>query len=173
MVTDFSGQMDYCEVQSLFDTIMPAGEFRCYWKSHYLSQLNDEAIGAILSGVASTPSPNSLSSIWNFGGATADVAADATAFGDRSMPYMFSLDSTWSDAADDATNIQWTRVFWDRMKVHSDKGRMYLNFPGQGEEGQKTMADTFGKNYVRLRQIKRKYDPENVFRFNQNITTSS
>ena len=115
------------------------------------------------------PSPNSLSSIWNFGGATAQVAPEATAFGDRSMPWMFSIDSVWKDAKDDETNIGWTRDLWKRMQPHSHNGRMYLNFPGQGEEGEKLLQDTFGDNYQRLREIKAKYDPGNRFRFNQNI----
>ena len=169
LVTDFSGQIEYCELQKLFDTLMPAGDFRCYWKSHYLNGLSDEVIDMIVQGNAQPPSPNTLSSIWNFGGATADVAADATAFGDRSMPYMFSIDSVWSDAADDDANIDWTRSFWQRMRAHSQHGRMYLNFPGQGEEGEKMLEDTFGANYPRLCEIKRNYDPDNRFRFNQNL----
>jgi hypothetical protein len=169
LVTDFSYRANYCEIQQLFDTLMPAGDFRCYWKSHYLSGLSDDVIDEILEGIATIPSPNSLSSIWNFGGATAQVAADATAFGDRSMPWMFSLDSVWKNAQDDETNIGWTRDFWQRMQRHSHKGRMYLNFPGQGEEGEKLLRDTFGDNYQRLREIKAKYDPDNRFRFNQNI----
>ena len=169
LVTDFSGQMDYCEVQTLFDELMPKGEFRSYWKSHYLSGLSDDVIETILDGFKTVPSPNTLSSIWNFGGATAEVASDATAFGDRSMSYMFSMDSVWSDEEKDEKNIKWTRDFWERMKTYSDKGRMYLNFPGQGEEGAKLLEDTFGDNYARLRSIKKKYDPNNLFRFNQNI----
>lgn len=169
MAADFSGQMDYCDVQTLFDTLMPAGEYRCYWKSHYLSGLPDEAIDAILQEFQNTPSPNTLSSIWNFGGATADVPADATAFGDRSMPYMLSIDSVWRDKSDDNQNIIWTRDFWDHMKTYSQDGRMYLNFPGQGEEGAKMLEATFGENYTRLRAIKKQYDPDNLFRFNQNI----
>lgn len=173
LVTDFSGQIEYCELQKLFDTLMPFGEYRCYWKSHYINGLSDQVIDLILEGNAAPPSPNTLSSIWNFGGATARVAADATAFGDRSMPYMFSIDSVWSEPADDDANINWTRDFWGRMKPHSQQGRMYLNFPGLGEEGEKVLEDTFGANYSRLREIKRKYDPENRFQFNQNIRPSS
>ena len=108
----------------------------------------------------------------NFGGATARVPADATAFGDRSMPYMFSIDSVWSEAKDDDANINWTRDFWKRMQAHSDHGRMYLNFLSpdeEGEEGEKLLEDTFGANYGRLGAIKQKYDPQNRFRFNQNI----
>jgi FAD/FMN-containing dehydrogenase len=168
-VTDFSAQMTYCDVQKLFDTIVPFGQHRCYWKSHYLSGLTDEVIEQILSENMAPPSPNTLSSIWNFGGATARVAADATAFGDRSMPFMLSIDSIWRDAADDEANITWTRDLWRRMQPHSQHGRMYLNFPGQGEEGERLLRDSFGANYARLRDIKQKYDPDNVFRFNPNI----
>ena len=173
LASDFSGQMDYCELQQLYDTLMPAGDYRNYWKSHYLDGLSDEVIDKIIEGNMSSPSPNTLSSIWNFGGATAKVAADATAFGDRSMPYMLSIDSVWSDPADDDANIDWTRDFWERMRAHSYHGRMYLNFPGQGEEGDKILEDTFGDNYSRLREIKRKYDPDNRFRFNQNLKPAS
>ena len=169
-VTDFSGRMNYCELQKMFDTLMPFGEYRCYWKSHYLNALSDEVIDAILQGNAEPPSANTLSSIWNFGGATADVAANATAFGDRSMPYMFSIDSVWPEASGDEENITWTRNFWQQMRPWSDRGRMYLNFPGMGEEGDQLLKDTFGDNYARLREIKQKYDPDNRFRFNQNIT---
>jgi len=170
LVTDFSCRADYCEIQKLFDTLMPAGQFRCYWKSLYLDRLTNEVIDDILDGIGSVPSPNSLSSIWNFGGATARVAADATAFGDRSMPWMYSIDSVWEGAENDETNIRWTRDLWERMQRYSDHGRMYLNFPGQGEEGDKLLQDTFGaENFRRLREIKAKYDPDNRFRFNQNI----
>ena len=169
MVTDFSGRMDYCELQKLFDELMPAGQYRSYWKSHYLSELSDRTIDDIIDGVATVSSPNTLSSIWNFGGATSQVPADATAFGDRSMPWMYSIDSVWEGAENDAANIGWTRDFWGRMQRYSHNGRMYLNFPGQGEEGDKLLQDTFGDNYGRLREIKAKYDPDNRFRFNQNI----
>jgi FAD/FMN-containing dehydrogenase len=170
LVTDFSSRMDYREIQQLFDALMPAGQFRCYWKSHYLKGLSDDVIDDILEGVATVPSPNSLSSIWNFGGATAQVAADATAFGDRSMPWMYSIDSVWEESENDEINISWTRDFWGQMQRHSYNGRMYLNFPGHGEEGDKLLEDTFGSdNFRKLREIKAKYDPGNRFRFNQNI----
>src|SRR6185503_6976659 len=105
---------------------------RAYWKSHYLSGLGDAAIDTILAGNASPPSPNTLSSIWNFGGATARVGTADTAFGDRSMPYMFSIDSIWTAREDDEANIAWTRDFWQRARPYSHGGRIYLNFPGLG-----------------------------------------
>ena len=168
-VVDLSGQMSYCDLQKLFDTQTPFGERRCYWKSHYLSGLPDATVDAIVQSNAAPPSPFTLSSIWNFGGAIVRVPADATAFGDRSMPYMLSIDSVWSEAMDDVTNIAWTRDFWKRMQPYAKQGRMYLNFPGLGEEGERLLRDTFGDNYGRLQAIKQKYDPGNIFRFNPNV----
>jgi FAD/FMN-containing dehydrogenase len=170
LVTDFSGRMGYCEMQQLFDTVIPFGQHRCYWKSRYLSGLPDDAIDRILEGNVRPPSPTTLSSIWNFGGATARVGAGETAFGDRSMPWMFSIDSIWSSPEDDEANVAWTRDFWQRMEPHSHEGRIYLNFPGLGEEGEELVRRTYGDNFGRLRAIKRRYDPGNVFRFNQNIS---
>lgn len=172
-VLDFTGQIEYCELQKLFDAVIPFGAHRCYWKCLYLDGLGDEVIDEIVEGNAAPPSPNTLSSIWNFGGATAKVPADATAFGDRSMPYMYSIDSIWTDPGDDDANIAWTRDFWNRMERHSQNGRMYLNFPGMGEEGTGLLRNTFGPNYERLAAIKREYDPGNLFRFNQNIDPES
>jgi FAD/FMN-containing dehydrogenase len=169
MVTDFSGQMPYCDVQKLFDPLYPAGEFRCYWKSHLLSQLSDEAIDEAIENAAASPSDKSISSLWNFGGATAAVPAEATAFGDRSFGWMYSLDSVWRDAADDEKVIGWTRSAWNRARKHSHEGRLYLNFAGQDADSDELTRSAFGRHYGRLAHIKKRYDPGNMFRFNQNI----
>ncbi|MCH9663118.1 MAG: BBE domain-containing protein, partial [Gammaproteobacteria bacterium] len=109
------------------------------------------------------------SSLWNFGGATAKVAAEATAFGDRSMGWMYSLDGVWSDPADDDVNMAWSRNGWNSAERFGHHGRAYLNFAGHGEDGTDLTRASFGGNYQRLVSIKTKYDPENRFRFNQNI----
>jgi FAD/FMN-containing dehydrogenase len=168
-VADFSGQMKYCEIQKLFDALFPSGEFRCYWKSHLFSNLTDEAIEEAIENASSSPSDKSISSFWNFGGATAAVAAGATAFGDRSFGWMYSLDSVWRDPVDDEKIISWTRLAWSRARKHAHEGRLYLNFAGQDNDSDALTRDAFGKNYVRLALIKRRYDPKNMFRFNQNI----
>ncbi|QCB44591.1 FAD-binding oxidoreductase [Hydrogenophaga sp. PAMC20947] len=169
MVADFSGQMPYSEVQKLFDALFPAGEFRCYWKSHLLSKLTDQAIEEAIENAAASPSDQSISSFWNFGGATAAVPADATAFGDRSFGWMYSLDSVWRDPKDDEKVIGWTRSAWSRARKHAHHGRLYLNFAGQDADSDELTRDAFGQNYVRLAHIKNRYDPGNMFRFNQNI----
>ena len=75
------------------------------------------------------------------------------------MPYMLSIDSVWEAPEDDEANIAWTRAFWERMKPHSDRGRIYLNFPGLGEEGEELVRRSYGANFARLGEVKRKYDP--------------
>ncbi len=169
LVTDFSGRMNYVDLQQLFDTLMPAGEYRCYWKARYLTELPDDMIDLAIKNAASAPSDNSISSLWNFGGATASVGTDETAFGDRSMGWMYSLDGVWANSADDKANIAWSRDGWSSASPFGDRDRVYLNFPGRGEEGENMVRASYGTNYPRLVEIKTKYDPENRFRFNQNI----
>ena len=169
---DFSGQMTYCAIQSAYDALFPKGRDRCYWKSTYLKSLDEAVIRDYTAHVAKRPSEKTIASIWQFGGAVQKVAADATAFGDRSMPYMLSFDAVWTNAADDKANMDWVRESWTDMQRHST-GRMYLNFPGLGE-GANLVRDAFGAEaYAKLQKVKRKYDPENIFQMNQNITPSA
>lgn len=173
LATDFSGRMNYVEVQQLFDSLMPFGDYRCYWKARYLVDLPDAMIDLAMQNAEAAPSDNSLSSIWNFGGATAAVEPDATAFGDRSMGWMYSLDGVWADPADDDANIAWSRNGFALAEPFAQAGRAYLNFPGHGEDGEALTRGSFGNNYQRLAAIKAKYDPDNLFRFNQNILPAS
>jgi FAD/FMN-containing dehydrogenase len=167
-LVDFSGRMPYRTIQALYDGLFPKGRDRCYWKSTYLSRLDDEVIGEITARMAKRPSEMTFASIWKFGGFVQRVAADATAFGDRSMPFMLSLDAIWPGADDDDANIGWVRGFWQDMQRYST-GRLYLNFPGHGE-GANLVRDAFGAEvYARLAKIKHRYDPDNLFRLNQNI----
>lgn len=165
---DFSGRMPYAVIQTLYDGLFPKGRDRCYWKSIYLKALDEQIIGDITAGLAKRPSEMTFASIWKFGGAMQRVEAGATAFGDRSMPFMLSLDAIWGHSENDEANIAWVREMWSDMQRHST-GRMYLNFPGFGE-GDTLVRDAFGSDtYERLQAVKRKYDPKNAFRMNQNI----
>lgn len=169
-LADFSGRMTYCDAQRMFDPLFPKGEFRCYWKSHFMTELTDGMIEEGLRNAIENPSERSISSFWNFGGATARVPADATAFGDRSFGWMYSLDSVWERPEDDAQIRGWTRAAWDRFRRHAHQGRLYLNFAGQDEDSPSLTQAAFGRNYARLARIKAEWDPQNMFRFNQNIT---
>jgi FAD/FMN-containing dehydrogenase len=167
-VIDFSDKLPYCVIQSIYDDLFPKGRDRSYFKSLYLTGLDDGVIEDIVTPMDARPSEMTFTSIWHFGGAVARVAPNATAFGDHSMPYMLSIDAVWSKAEDDAANIAWSRSFWSDMQRHSD-GRLYLNFAGHGEDPGLVRAAAGAETYARLVAIKRKYDPTNFFRVNQNI----
>ena len=171
-LVDFSETLPYLAIQSLYDALFPKGRDRCYWKSLYLNSLDDTVIAAVLSEIDICPSNMTFVSIWRLGGAVARVTPSATAFGDRSMPWMLSIDGIWSDSADDESNIGWVRSFWSAMRAYGT-GRLYLNFPGSGEDGDDVVRSAFGENYERLQILKRHYDPGNLFRMNQNILSAS
>ena len=165
---DMSAVSPFVEIQSAFDEFFPAHIQRYYWKSLNLAELSDSAIDAIVEHVVERPSPKTLVIIRHLGGAMGRVAADATAFGNRSANFNLSLDSTWVSPDADEANIAWTRVAWDALNQFSDGG-VYLNFPGFQEEGEELMRRQFGKNYERLAAIKKRHDPTNFFSLNQNI----
>lgn len=168
-ILDFSGRMNYCDVQQMYDPMFPKGAHRAYFKSVYLNGLDDAMIDEIAARAPACPSDQTLCSVWYLGAATSRVADDATAFGPRDMQYMLSIDSIWEDPADDETNLGWSRTFWADMKHHSN-GRAYLNFAGLGEEGEDLVRTSYGaSNYERLSALKTKYDPTNLFKLNQNI----
>jgi len=170
---DLSGRMPYCSVQRLYDGLFPKGVHRAYFKSVYLNGLDDRMIEEIAPRATDRPSDLTLCSVWYLGGAVGRVSGNATAFGDRNMKYMLSIDSIWKDSADDERNLSWSRRFWNDMKHHSN-GRAYLNFAGFGEEGEALVRSSYGAgNYDRLVALKTKYDPTNLFRLNQNIKPSA
>jgi FAD/FMN-containing dehydrogenase len=165
---DLSARMPYRAIQSLYDPLFPKGRDRSYFRSLYLPSLDERAIGDIVAGLAARPSEMTFSSIWYFGDVVRRVAADATAFGDRSQPWLFSIDAIWSKRDEDAANIAWVRRLWSTMRPYSN-GRLYLNFLSANDDAN-VMRDGVGReNYEKLAKVKTKYDPTNFFRLNQNI----
>ena len=122
-----------------------------------------------MSGLTERPSKMTYSSVWYFNETVRNVSAEATAFGDRSQPWLFSIDAIWSKQEEDDANIAWVRRLWTTMRPHSN-GRFYANFfTGQDGEGQVIRDGIGAATHDRLVQVKRKYDPTNFFRLNQNI----
>jgi FAD/FMN-containing dehydrogenase len=167
-ILDLSATKAYLEMQSELDAYFPAG-LRYYWKALYLDGLGDAAIDATVDWSLRRPSERTLMVIRHCGGAMSRVGAEETAFGDRSSEWMLSIDSTWDDPADDERNIAWTRDFWDDAHRFSQQGKTYFNFPGFLEEGESAVRASYGANHARLARIKARYDPDNLFRLNQNI----
>lgn len=167
-VLDLSDVMPFTAVQQAYDPFFPSGELLHYWKSIYLDRMDDEVIDAISKWAEERPGPRILMSTRPMGGAVSRVPADATAIGDRSAPFLLSIDSMWENPDESERNIAWTRACWADMKRFSN-GAVYFNFPGFLEEGEELLRTSFGANYERLARIKAKYDPDNFFRLNQNI----
>jgi FAD/FMN-containing dehydrogenase len=164
---DMSARASYLEFQSSLDPFFPAG-VRRYWKALYLDGFSDAAIETTVDWSERRPSGDTLVIVRHCGGAMARVGAEETAFGDRSSEWMLSIDSSWQDPADDERNVAYTRAFWNATVPFSD-GKTYFNFPGLFEEGDAAVRSSYGANHDRLTRIKAAYDPENVFRLNQNI----
>ncbi|MGD8729650.1 MAG: FAD-binding oxidoreductase [Gemmatimonadota bacterium] len=164
---DLSGTLPYVALQRMFDPFFPAGTLQYYWKSMYLADLGDDAVHTVAEHVASRPSPMSMAGIWTLGGALGRVDASATAAGARDAPYLLEILANWSDPAEAEANIQWARGFFDAMEPHGT-GKTNLNFPGFGDDDDFGRA-AFGNQMARLAGIKRRYDPMNLFRLNQNI----
>lgn len=163
---DLVQPMPYVAVQQLIDGGNPDG-LRNYWTADFLAELPDEAVETVCEYHLAKPSPHSQIILIPGGGAIARVPDDAMAFGHRTAPFNIHILSLWADAADDATNIEWTREFGRAMKPYAT-GRAYLNFIG--EEGEDRVRAAFGpETYERLQELKDRYDPTNLFRLNQNI----
>lgn len=168
-ILDLSGQLPYAGVQAAFDPLFVKGERRNYWKSLYLNRIDENAIERIVARAHNRPHSWALIALWHLGGAMNRVAPSETALGVRNASYLCSYDTSWTDRADDAQAIAWTREAWAELQDYSN-GAAYLNFPGQGEEGEALLRASYGSdNYDRLVEIKTKYDPTNMFRMNQNI----
>jgi len=168
-ILDLSGQLPFTGVQTAFDPLFVKGERLNYWKSLYLDRMDGKGIDRIVARAHDRPNPWSLIALWHLGGAMNRVAPSETALGVRNASYLYSLDTSWTDHSDDARAIAWTRGAWAEMRDYSN-GATYLNFPGQGEEGEALLRASYGGgNYDRLVEIKTKYDPTNMFRLNQNI----
>jgi FAD/FMN-containing dehydrogenase len=151
----------------MFDADYPDG-LRYYWKSLNLQTIDEKAIERIAHHASQQPSPFSTTDLWHVGGAVTRVSPDESAFHGRQASFLLNPEANWVDAKDDDVNISWARDFVDDMEPFSD-GSRYLNFPGFQEEGDEMMRKSFGDKYARLQELKQRYDPNNVFKLNQNI----
>jgi FAD/FMN-containing dehydrogenase len=156
---DGSETMPFAYVQRAFDEDYPQGR-RYYWRSSYLKDLSQDAIAKLADLGSRRPSPLTSLDIWVLGGAIGDVGQSDTPIAHRHAPFMIGIESNWTDPADDAANIAWAREVQAAMAPFSTGGS-YLNFEDPGDQNR--VAAAYGPNYERLQQIKRTYDPDNVF----------
>jgi FAD/FMN-containing dehydrogenase len=163
-VDDAVGLIPYRELQSMPDPGYPLGRLH-YWKASFLADLPSEAIDAMLHFTETAPSPHTGIGLQQITGAASRVPATATAFAHRARQYDFLILSQWDDPADSPANMRWTRELFDAMSPHFHG--VYVN--NLGEEGSNRVQDAYGVNYDRLASVKATYDPDNLFRLNQNI----
>jgi hypothetical protein len=164
---DESAARSFVEVQKMLDPEYPDGR-QYYWKSLYLPDLEDAAIEDLVRATLSRPSPLTSIDIWAVSGAFSRVPENQTAFAHRDAPFLFNIEANWDDPQDTDINIAWARELFARVRERYHTST-YLNFPGLAEEREQMVQKAFGANYDRLRQVKRNYDPKNLFRGHLNI----
>jgi FAD/FMN-containing dehydrogenase len=159
------GPMPYPALNSAFDGLVPAG-LQHYWKANFVRELSDAAIAAHLEHGPNLPAVNSTVHIYPIDGACHRVAADSTAFGHREARFATVIAGMWPDPAKNEASIKWVRDYSDAITPHSEAGG-YINF--MSEDDQSRAPANYGASYQRLVEVKRRYDPDNRFRANQNI----
>ena len=166
-IADLLEPKPYLALQSMFDPLVPHGWHR-YWKSVELPPLTDGAIDTLIDHTSRITSPRSYTIIFQLGGALGRVPEDATAFGQRDATHNVVINAVWTeDDPEGDRHTAWARDFFDAMQPHA-RDRVYVNF--LGDEGPDRVRQAYGtEKYDRLVELKRKYDPTNFFRLNQNI----
>ena len=164
-VGEHVGIQPYAAWQQAFDPLLTAGA-RNYWKSHNFATLEDGLFDTILAAVGTLPSPQCEIFIAAIGGATARPAPGSAAYAQRDAKFVMNVHGRWEDPEDDKRGIGWARDFFSAAAPFANGG-VYVNFLG-ADEGERVRA-AYGPNYERLARVKREYDPDNLFRTNQNI----
>jgi hypothetical protein len=163
---DVFGPMPYPALQGMLDEGAPHG-IRSYTRSGYLADLSDGAIEAALEHGANMRSPFSQLHLHHMGGAVARVGEDDTAFGNRRAAYAYNVNTMWMDPSEDAMQEASNREFSSALAPFSTGG-VYVNF--LGNEGEARIRAAYGDaKFQRLAELKRRFDPDNLFRLNQNI----
>jgi FAD/FMN-containing dehydrogenase len=164
-ILDWAGPMPFPALQSLFDPLLPKG-LQWYWKADFVKQLPDRAIELHVEHIRKVPTELSIAHLYPIDGAVQKVGRHETAWNCRDATWSMVICGIDPNPANAPTLKAWAKGYWDALHPYNLKGA-YLNF--MMEEGEERIRATYGDNYDRLAVIKRKYDPANFFRVNQNI----
>ncbi len=164
-VADTVGPMEYVQLQSMFDEAYPTGR-QHYWKSGTLKAASDDATDVMADFYRRRPSRHSQIFLEHWHGAASRVPQAATAFAGRRNHLGFSALGIWQEPKEANANTEWIKEFWKQMQPHLTPG-VYVNYLGR-DEGNR-VREAYGPNYERLVTLKKKYDPTNFFRLNQNL----
>jgi FAD/FMN-containing dehydrogenase len=161
------GPLPYTALNTMLDAGYPTGSLN-YWKSAFLSDLTDEAVDELLARFAGCPSPMTAALIEHFHGEVTRVPVDATAVPHREPSYNFVVTSVWTDQAGAQENVAWTKDLFAAMEPFL-VDRRYLNYFSEDDVGDDPVRAAYGPNYERLVELKKAYDPDNLFRLNANV----
>ena len=168
-IVDLVGPHPFVGWQAAFDPLLTPG-VRNYWKSHDLKQLTDAAGDVLLDAVRRLPTSECEVFVGHLGGQINRVPTDATAFPRRDVEFVVNVHTRWRDPAQDTTCIDWARGLFNALAPHA-MGSVYVNFMPADETDR--IRGAFGSNFARLAEAKRRYDPQNLFRLNQNISLAA
>jgi FAD/FMN-containing dehydrogenase len=166
-IADMITEIPYTQLQCILDAACPTG-IRRYWKSGYFTELPDELLDIVIRNIVTRPSPLTPFLLFHIRGVAAKTDPGATAFVHRLDQWDSDIISQWIDAADDDKNIGWTRNFWKEIEPFTNG--VYVNHLDSDDDAR--IKNAYGENYEKLRAIKKKYDPDNFFRLNNNILPS-
>ena len=162
---DLVGPIPHPALQSLFDRLYPPG-MQWYWKADFVNTLSDEAIAQHLKYAEKLPSLESTMHLYPINGAVRRVKKQATPWWYREATWSQVIVGVDPDPANKEMVSAWAKEYWNALHPYA-AGGAYINF--MMEEGEDRIRATYGKNYARLVKIKRRRDPANFFRVNQNI----
>jgi FAD/FMN-containing dehydrogenase len=169
-ILNWMSQMPFPALQGLFDPLLPKG-YQWYWKGDFVRELTDAAIEEHLRHAAKTPSELSLMHLYPIDKAVHAVGAGETPWGARDATWSMVIAAIDPDPAKAGALKSWAKAYWEGMHSHN-LGGGYVNFMSD-DEGEDRVKASYGVNFERLVAVKRKYDPENLFRVNQNISPSA
>ncbi len=164
---DGTMKLPFVDWQAAFDPLLPKG-LQWYWKGDFVDELSDAAIAEHVRYGSDTPSGLSLMHLYPIDGAVRDVAPEDTAWGARTAQWSMVIAGIDPDPAKAGELKQWASDYWTALHQHNRHGGAYVNFM-MDDEGEDRVRAAYGPNYDRLVVAKRKYDPANLFRVNQNI----
>ncbi|TCR63137.1 FAD-binding oxidoreductase [Bosea sp. BK604] len=164
-IADVVGPAPFTAWQQAFDPLLAPGA-RNYWKSHDFASLGDKTISLLVGAARSLPGPECEIFIAHVGGEAGRVAADATAFPQRSSHFVMNIHARWREREMDQACIGWARALFDAARPFS-VGTAYINFMPADEVDR--VQEAYGGSYQRLAMLKQRYDPANLFRMNQNV----
>ena len=169
---DLVGPTLYVDHQSGLDDTVPHG-WHYYWKATNLTGLSDDVIDVIAEHAYRARSPRSYAAMFHMGGAVARVPRDATAYPGRDVAHNIIIDAAWLPDQDDTvgtSETEWARGFLQALQPH--RAGVYVNFLDADDDASRVREAYGDDTYLRLAEIKAKYDPENVFHNNKNIKPS-